>query len=213
MIATAHLAEFLLSVFALIVVPGPSVLFVVSRGVAHGRRAALATVLGNTGGLLLQLAVVLAGVGAVITGSQRLHAVVTLAGGTYLVVLGLRAIIHRHDRTAAFGADRAPAQPLAVVIREGFVVGATNPKGLIILTAVVPAFIDPASDRQGLQLATMGLIVAAMALISDGVWALASGATRTWLSRTPARTSWLTAGGGVTMMALGVAVLLSGRRR
>ena len=91
-------------------------------------------------------------------------------------------------------------------------VGATNPKGLIIFTAVLPQFIDRSSGHPTLQLATLGVICVLIALVSDGSWAIASGTARTWLGRSPARLERLSVGGGVTMIALGAGLALTGRR-
>jgi threonine/homoserine/homoserine lactone efflux protein len=210
---TSRLVAFLLTVYVLILIPGPSVLFVVSRGVALGRRAALATVLGNTSGLLLQLVLVVVGLGSVLASSETVYTVLKLIGGAYLIVLGLRSIRDRKKLAVALAPTAVARQPLRRIVREGFVVGATNPKGLLIFTAVLPVFIDPERGHQTIQLATMGVIVAAIAVLSDGCWALASGAARTWLGRSPRRLERMSAGGGVTMIALGVGLALTGRRR
>src|ERR1700691_1504370 len=107
MIATGHLTAFLLTVYVLILIPGPSVMFVVSRGVALGRRAALATVAGNTAGLALQLTLVAIGLGAIVARSEAVFTVLKLAGAAYLVLLGVRNIRERRQLAAAFtGADR-----------------------------------------------------------------------------------------------------------
>ncbi|MGO9882419.1 MAG: LysE family translocator, partial [Solirubrobacteraceae bacterium] len=92
MLPTNHLAAFLLTVYVLILIPGPSVLFVVSRGVALGRRAALATVLGNVTGLLFQLVLVVVGLGSILASSQTVFTVLKLTGALYLVFLGIRSI-------------------------------------------------------------------------------------------------------------------------
>ena len=92
MLPTAHLVPFLVTVYVLIAIPGPSVLFVVSRGVALGRRAALATVLGNTSGLLLQLVLVVAGLGSLLATSDTVFTTLKLVGAAYLVILGVRSI-------------------------------------------------------------------------------------------------------------------------
>src|ERR1700761_6158404 len=92
---TRHFAEFLVTVYVLILVPGPSVLFTVSRGVALGRRAALATVLGNTSGLFFQLVLVVAGLGSVLATSDTVFTVLKLIGAAYLVLLGVRSIRDR----------------------------------------------------------------------------------------------------------------------
>jgi threonine/homoserine/homoserine lactone efflux protein len=101
---------------------------------------------------------------------------------------------------------------LSRILREGFVVGATNPKGLIIFTAVLPQFIDRSQGHQTLQLATLGLLCAVVALVSDSTWAIASGTARKWLGRSPRRLELLSAGGGLTLIALGAALALTGRK-
>jgi threonine/homoserine/homoserine lactone efflux protein len=210
---TAHLLPFLVTIYVLIVVPGPSVLFVVSRGVALGRRAALATVLGNTTGLLFQLTLVVAGLGSVLATSETVFTTLKLIGAAYLVILGLRAIRERNALADVLSPDATTPRRTARILREGFIVGATNPKGLIIFTAVLPSFIDRSRGHVTLQLATLGLICALIAILSDGSWALASGSARAWLGRSPKRLQRMSAGGGVTMIALGVALALTGRRR
>ncbi len=217
MLPTAHLLAFLVTVYVLILVPGPSVLFVVSRGVALGRRAALATVLGNTSGLLFQLILVVAGLGSLLATSDAVFTALKLIGAAYLVLLGVRSIRHRRELAGALspGADANTVAPRRIgkILREGFIVGATNPKGLVIFTAVLPNFIERSRGHETLQLATLGLICAVIAVISDSSWAVASGTARAWLGRTPARLERLSAGGGVTMIGLGIALALTGRRQ
>ena len=92
-------------------------------------------------------------------------------------------------------------------------VGATNPKGLIIFTAVLPTFVDRAQGHLTLQLATLGVLCGFVAAVSDSTWAIVSGTARAWLGRSPRRLEWLSAGGGVTMIALGAGLAITGRRR
>ncbi|MGO9884254.1 MAG: LysE family translocator [Solirubrobacteraceae bacterium] len=213
MLPTNHLAAFLLTVYVLILIPGPSVLFVVSRGVALGRRAALATVLGNVTGLLFQLVLVVVGLGSILASSQTVFTVLKLTGALYLVFLGIRSIRDRKQLAGALNPGRVAPRSLSTTLREGFFVGATNPKGLIIFTAVLPQFIDRSMGQPRLQLLTMGLICAVIAVLSDGSWALASGTAREWLGKSPRRLEMLSAGGGVTLIGLGVALALTGRGR
>ncbi len=212
MLPSGHLVAFLVTVYILIVIPGPSVLFVISRGVALGRRAALATVLGNTSGLLFQLIVVVIGLGSILASSETVFTVLKLIGAAYLVTLGVRSIRDRKKLATALAPTTLAPRSVRAMIREGFVVGATNPKGLIIFTAVLPQFIDRSTAHPTLQLATLGVICALVALVSDGSWAIASGTARTWLGRSPARLERLSVGGGVTMIALGAGLALTGRR-
>ena len=119
MLPTSRLVAFLLTVYVLILIPGPSVLFVVSRGVALGRRAALATVLGNTSGLLLQLVLVVVGLGSVLASSETVYIVLKLMGGAYLVILGLRSIRDRKKLAVALAPTAVARQPLRRIVREG----------------------------------------------------------------------------------------------
>jgi threonine/homoserine/homoserine lactone efflux protein len=189
------------------------VLFVVSRGVALGRRAALATVVGNASGFALQLALVSIGVGSLVARSDAVFTTVKLLGAGYLVFLGVRNIRDRKQLAALFAPEvRLAPKPMRRIVREGFFVGATNPKGVIIFTAVLPQFIDRSQGHVTLQIATLGAICVAIALLSDGAWALASGTARDWLGRSSRRLEWMTAGGGVTLVALGFGLAVTSRR-
>ena len=113
--------------------PGPSVLFVISRGVTLGR-AGLATVVGNTAGLGVELLAVVVGLGAVVERSIVAFTVVKVAGAVYLVYLGVQAVRHRRRLADAFGAGVEP-KGIGRICREGFLVGVTNPKSIILFTA------------------------------------------------------------------------------
>jgi threonine/homoserine/homoserine lactone efflux protein len=208
---TGHLLEFLVTVYVLILIPGPSVLFVISRGVSLGRRAALATVLGNAGGFTLQLTAVALGVGAIVARSDAVFTTLKLAGAAYLVVLGVRNIRDRKALATALAPAHGP-KGLGRIVREGFVVGATNPKGVIIFTVVVPQFIDRSQGHVTVQLALLGAICILVALLSDGAWAIASGSAREWLGSSPRRLERLGGVGGVMLVGLGVGLAVTGRR-
>jgi threonine/homoserine/homoserine lactone efflux protein len=210
---TNHLAAFLLTIYVLIVIPGPSVLFTISRGVSLGRRAALATVLGNTSGLVAQLVLVAVGLGAVLARSDTVYTVLKLIGAGYLVILGIRSIRERKQLAGALTATSLAPRSLGRTIREGFIVGVTNPKGLLIFTAVLPAFIDRSQGHYTLQLLSLGLLCAVVALFSDSTWAIASGTARNWLGRSPERLERLSAGGGICLIALGAGLALTGRKQ
>ncbi len=212
MLPTHHLLAFLLTVYVVILIPGPSVLFVVSRGLALGRRAALATVAGNGCGFALQLVLVSVGLGAVIARSDTVFVTLKLLGAAYLVFLGVRKIRDRRALAGLLGVGELAPRRLRTTIREGFVVGSTNPKGLIIFTAILPQFIDRASGNTTLQLLTLGAICIVIALLSDGLWAIGSGSARHWLGSSPHRLERLSATGGVMLIGLGVGLAVTGRR-
>ena len=119
----SQVLAFLVAAEALLIVPGPSVLFVVSRGVTYGRRAALATVAGNTAGSAVQAILVAVGLGAVVATSTTVFTAMKLAGGAYLVFLGLRAWADRRTLVEALRrGDEAPVRPPAQLLRDGFLV-------------------------------------------------------------------------------------------
>lgn len=213
MLPTAHLWEFLVTVYAVIVIPGPSVLFVVSRGLALGRRAALTTVVGNCCGFAVQLVVVSFGLGAVIARSDTIFLVLKLCGAAYLIYLGITKIRHRNELAGMLGVDALAPRSALTTIREGFTVGVTNPKGLIIYTAILPPFIDRTQGHATLQLLTLGSICIAMAMVSDGTWGLLSGSARHWLGRSPKRLARLSATGGVLLVGLGIGLAITGRNK
>lgn len=212
MLDASRLLTFAVTAFALIVVPGPSVLFVISRGVALGRRVALATVLGNAVGVYLQVVAVAAGLGALIAQSIAAYTVVKLLGAGYLVWLGVQTIRKRHAVTvAAAGDDTDDPVTLGVAARQGFVVGIANPKAIVFFTAVLPQFVDPAAGRPSLQLLILGFVFITVALVSDGTWGVLAGSARRWFADSPSRLRRLTTGGGVVMIGLGVRLALTGR--
>jgi threonine/homoserine/homoserine lactone efflux protein len=204
--------EFFVTAYVIILIPGPSVLFVVSRGVALGRRAALATVVGNTSGFALQLVLVAIGLGSIAARSDAVFAILKLVGAAYLILLGVKNIRNRRALASLFNPTAVAPRELSRIVREGFVVGVTNPKGLLLFTAVLPQFIDRSAGHATLQLAILGGICLVIALLSDGTWALASGTARDWLGRSARRREWMTAGGGFALIGLGAALAVTGRK-
>ena len=212
MIPSRHLAEFLITVYVLILIPGPSVLFVITRGVSLGRRAAFVSAIGNETGLTLQLALVSVGLGAIVARSDAVFTVLKLVGAAYLVFLGVRNIRDRKRLAEIFGAGASTPKPLARIYREGVIVGATNPKGILIFTAVLPQFIDRSQGHVTLQIASLGLICVLIALLSDGLWALLSGTARQWLGSSPRRLERMSTTGGVMLVGLGIGLAVTGRK-
>jgi threonine/homoserine/homoserine lactone efflux protein len=210
-VSTGALLAFAVTAFALIVVPGPSVLFVISRGVALGGRAAVATVIGNAAGAYSQVVVVALGLGAIIESSAEVFTAVKLVGAAYVVFLGVQAIRHRRTLASVLDAASAP-RGTRPILREGYVVGITNPKAAVFMAAALPQFTDPARGHVPIQLLLLGLVFVGIALVSDSIWGLAAGYTRGWLGRSPQRLEALGGLGGLVMIGLGVRLALVGRR-
>jgi threonine/homoserine/homoserine lactone efflux protein len=210
MVDARSLAAFAVTAFLLIVVPGPSVLFVISRGVTLGRKAALLTVVGNAAGVMVMVVVVAAGLGAVLERSAVLFDAIRFAGAAYLVYLGVQAIRHRRELSTVL--DVTATRPSRHILREGFVVGVTNPKLIVFFTAVLPQFVNPDAGPVPVQLLVFGTVFVAIALVMDSCWGLAAGTARAWLAGRPHRLERLGGAGGLVIIGLGARLALTGRK-
>ncbi|HIE60446.1 MAG TPA: LysE family translocator [Microbacterium sp.] len=209
MIPIENLLAFMLTSLVIIVIPGPSVLFVIGRAIALGRRAGVLSVVGNALGTIPAVIAVAFGVGAIVASSVVAFTVIKIAGALYLVYLGIQAIRHRHAHIP--GIQQRPTRARRL-LAEGFIVGLTNPKTIAFFVAVLPQFVDPTAGPVWMQLLLLGLVFEALALASDSIWALAAGTARAWFARSPRRISTLSATGGVMMIGLGGALALTGSK-
>jgi threonine/homoserine/homoserine lactone efflux protein len=208
---TAHLLAFALLSFALIVVPGPNVLFVISRSLQLGRAAGVATAACNQIGVYAQVVAVAFGIGVLVERSVAVFTVIKLAGAAYLIYLGVQAVRHRRSLTEALGVTVTQKTPLRIV-RDGFLVGVTNPKAIVFFAAVLPQFVDRAAGRVPLQMLLLGAIFIGIGVISDGSWALVAGTARAWLARSPRRLQLIGGTGGLVMIGIGVSLAITGRK-
>lgn len=197
--------------FLLIVIPGPSVLFVVGRALAQGRRAALATVLGNTLGAYALVVAVALGVGTLVERSVVVFTALKLTGAAYLVYLGVKAIRQRGAVQAAFADEGAVRRGGVRTVWEGFAVGVANPKTIVFFAAVLPQFVDRGQGHVVLQMLLLGLVFNLIAVASDSVWGLAAATARGWFARSPRRLGAVGGAGGLAMIGLGVTVAATGR--
>jgi threonine/homoserine/homoserine lactone efflux protein len=195
----------------LIAIPGPSVVFVIGRALAYGRGVALASVVGNSLGLLTIVFLVALGLGVVVEESIVVFQVLKLAGAAYLVYLGVEAVRHRKEFfTQDQSASAGKAMTWRRAIRQGYVVGVSNPKAYMILAAVLPQFVDRAIGHVQLQLLLLGLLAFVIGLVSDSTWALVASQLRQWFVRSPRRGEAVGAVGGASMIGLGVGLALTG---
>ncbi|AWT46764.1 MULTISPECIES: LysE family translocator [Streptomyces] len=211
MVSTDRFLAFAALSFLLIIVPGPSVLFVIGRALAQGRRAALTTVAGNTLGAYVLVAAVALGVGTVVERSVAVFTALKLAGAAYLVYLGVRAWRERGALRAAF-AEQPAVRDGRRTFLEGFLVGVSNPKTIVFFAAVLPQFVDREAGHAVAQMLLLGLVFNVIALASDSVWGLVAATARDWFARSPRRLSMVGGVGGLTMIGLGVTVAATGRK-
>jgi threonine/homoserine/homoserine lactone efflux protein len=209
MIIPTRLVEYLIAAMVIILAPGPSVLFVIARAIAWGRKTAVFTVAGNVTGAFVLSTFVAFGLGPILQSSDVAYIAVQWGGGLYLVYLGIDAIRHREVQAADMTNQGDVAPSVRRSMRDGFWVGALNPKGLVFYAAVLPQFIDRERGHVTSQLILLGAIFSLLAFISDGSWGLLAGTARQWLATDPKRLERLRATGGTIMMILGISVVIA----
>jgi threonine/homoserine/homoserine lactone efflux protein len=202
----ATYALFVAAAMALIVVPGPAVLYVVAQSIDGGRRAGLVSSLGiATGGLVHVLAAVI-GLSSLIISSATAFAVVKYAGAAYLVVVGVRRLLERDEARVELRERRG----LRRIYAQGVVVNVLNPKTALFFFAFLPQFVDVGAGRVSLQLLLLGLSFVVLAVLSDSVWAIVAGFGAGWLREHLSLQRWVS---GSVFVGLGVATAVSGGHR
>ena len=203
----ANLALFTVAALALLLVPGPAVLYVVARSIHQGRRAGLASVLGIHVGTLVHIAAATAGLSALVVSSSIAFTAVKIAGAVYLVGLGLWTLFSRTaEPEVALGGERN----LRRAFTQGIVVNVLNPKTALFFLAFLPQFVDENASHPALQIAILGLLFALLGLITDSLWALAAGTAGGLLRRSRRFVKTQRYVTGTVYIGLGVATALAG---
>ncbi len=165
------LGLFAVAALALIVVPGPAVLYIVSQSIDGGRRAGLASAAGVATGGTVHIVAATVGLSSLVLSSATAFEAVKLVGAAYLVALGVQRLVTRRRDVA----PRAEPRPLAAVYRRGVVVNVLNPKTALFFLAFLPQFVDPDRGTAWLQVALFGVTFVVLAFASDALYALAAG--------------------------------------
>lgn len=207
--STPHLLAFVVASVVIALIPGPSLLFTIGRALSAGRAEALLAVLGNGLGLTTQVAGVALGLGPVLAASPAAYVVLKVLGAAYLVFLGVRTILERGAAAQALAAGLPPTRRSFHALRDGFLVGVTNPKTVVFFAALLPQFVDPDRGRVWAQMLVLGLVFGVIAVSSDSLFALAAGRARDWFARSPGRLAAMSALGGAMMVVLAVTLLLA----
>jgi threonine/homoserine/homoserine lactone efflux protein len=198
---------FVVAALALLLVPGPAVLYVVARSIHEGRRAGLASVVGIHVGTLVHIAAATLGLSALIASSSAAFTTVKIAGAVYLVGLGLWTLVSRRAEPAvALGSE----QNLRRAFAQGIVVNVLNPKTALFFLAFLPQFVDPNAPHPALQIAFLGFFFALHGLVTDSTWALAAGAAGGVLRRSRRFLRAQRYVTGTVYIGLGVATALAG---
>jgi len=202
-----RLAVFVVAALVLLLVPGPSVLYIVARSIDQGRRAGITSVLGIHVGTLVHIAAATAGLSALIVSSAVAFTAVKTAGAVYLIGLGLWTIfVRRAEPDVALGGQRA----LRRVFAQGIVVNVLNPKTALFFLAFLPQFVDPNAAHPALQVAFLGLLFMALGLVTDSLWAVVAGTAGGVLRRSARYVKIQRYVAGSVYVGLGVATALVG---
>lgn len=212
MIDASRLLVFCLAAAAIAAVPGPAVLYIVTRSVEHGRRAGLASAAGAASGALLQTVAAAAGLASLLIASSTAFDIVKYTGAAYLIFMGIRRLLSK-EVTSLDELGHTPDLSLLRVYAQGVVVNVLNPKVTLFLLAFLPQFVDPARGHEGLQIGTFGGIFVAIGLVSDSAYALVAGTAADWLRRKRRFARMQRYVAGTVFVGLGVTAALTGSAR
>jgi threonine/homoserine/homoserine lactone efflux protein len=203
-------AAFAAASILLLVIPGPSVIYIVTRSVHQGRAAGLVSVLGIHTGTIVHIVAAAFGLSAILATSATAFSVVKYAGAAYLIWLGVRAL-RRRDTDGPD--DAMPSRSLRRIYAQGVVVNVLNPKTALFFLAFLPQFVDLSRGSAPLQVVVLGLTFILLGFVSDGTYALVSARVARGVragSRRELFRRWLP---GFTYLALGVTSAIAGSRR
>jgi threonine/homoserine/homoserine lactone efflux protein len=198
------------SSLALLVVPGPAVLFIVARSTAQGTRAGLVSVLGVHAASIVHVLAAVAGLSAIVVASAMAFTALKVVGGVYLIYLGLRSI-----RSARRLNELAPpnVKPEKRLFVEAFTVNLLNPKVAIFFLAFLPQFVSSGASPVWSQTLVLGLVYIALGLCSDGMYALLGSRIGSWFGGHVAKVRALRYTEGSILIGLGMLTLALPHRR
>ena len=203
------IALFIAAAALLTLAPGPDIIYVLTRGIAQGRRAGIAAALGFATGCIFHTVLAAVGVAALIRSSPLAFDLVRYAGAAYLAWIGIQALRHRGS-FAIEGAHDSKA--LATIYRQSVVGNMLNPKVTLFFLAFLPQFVDSAAGNVGLQMALLGAIFMAQTAVIFGAVAVFAGWIGAWMRARPVIGERLNAFAGITFIALGIRVAIPDAR-
>lgn len=194
---------FCIAAIAIVIVPGPTVTIIIANSLKHGTRAGLLNVAGTQAGLLVWMAIAIAGLASAITYMGVWFDVLRIAGAAYLIWLGIKLVRSKGQLTAA-----AATAPRGGFFFQGFVVILSNPKVLLVFGALIPQFISKDGDYLN-QLILLGLSFMVIATVFDSLYAFAAGNAGSWLSQK--RVRFVEVSSGLCLIGGGLWLALRGR--
>jgi len=202
-----QLQLFVLASLALLVVPGPAVLYIVARSMHQGRMAGIASVAGVQVGACVHIVAAAFGLSALLLSSALAYSAVKYLGVAYLIYLGLRQVL---SREAPRTAEAFEPRSLRRVFAQGVVVNVLNPKTALFFLAFLPQFVDPARGSVAMQMLFFGALFIGLAMLSDGTYALLAGSLGNWLRHSPRFWRGQRFFAGAVYIGLGLTTALSG---
>jgi hypothetical protein len=196
-----NVLTFIAFALVIIAIPGPSVMFAISRALVLGKRGAVLTVVGNGIGVLVQALAVSVGLGVLIQSNDTLMHVIRLAGAGFLIYLGITAIRHRRDGLDLTAPALVPTS--SHILRESILVGLANPKTIVFFSAAFPQFVVTSGTPIVWQMVELSIIFVIFGISGDAIYALSAGAARDWFASSPNRVVIMRTIGGVAMTTLG----------
>jgi threonine/homoserine/homoserine lactone efflux protein len=191
---------------AVLLFPGPAVIYIVTRGATQGRTAGLVSMLGIEAGNLVHVFAAAAGLSAILASSAEAFTVVKYLGAAYLVYLGLRALLDGEDDAIEGGTGTSRSR----LFSQGVVIAVLNPKTALFFLAFLPQFVESGDGAAWLQIAVLGVLFVAIAVITDGAYALAASGVGSLIRGSRRARATLRQASGAVYIALGAGAALSG---
>lgn len=205
-----HLALFFTASLAILLMPGPVVLYLIARSIGQGRLAGVVGTLGVVTGSLVHVVAAALGLSALLMSSAMAYSVVKYAGAAYLIYLGIKKLTSKPVLADAANAANVEKLDLRKIFAEGVLVNVLNPKTAIFFFAFLPQFVDVSRGNVAMQMTLFGLLFTFMGFITDSAWALAAGTAGRALKSHPKFISGEKYFAGFTYLALGTLAAVSG---
>jgi threonine/homoserine/homoserine lactone efflux protein len=204
---SSSLTLFVLAALALLLVPGPAVLYIIARSIDQGRTAGLVSVLGVGLGSMVHVTAAALGLSALLVQSALAFRTVKYAGAVYLIYLGIRRLLGRDGIVVE---SNAPGRTLQRVFTQGILVNILNPKTALFFFAFLPQFVNVDTAPVGAQILFLGTLLVTMGIVTDGLYALAAGTIGGWLKQRPKMITGQRYFAGGVFISLGLATALAG---
>ncbi|WP_250476133.1 MULTISPECIES: LysE family translocator [unclassified Caballeronia] len=206
---------FVIAVFLLNVTPGPDTAYIVGRSVAQGRGAGIVSALGISAGCIVHTLACAFGLTAILAASATAFTVIKIAGAIYLIYLGVRLILAKHDDATAarqaHASEKATPKSLLQLFAQGFVTNVLNPKVVLFFVSFFPQFVAAESQHKTLAFLALGIVFIAMSTVWNSFVAWIAGSVTERFAGKSGVKKWLDRGVGSAFVGLGIKLATSHR--